>query len=333
MHHSAGSNTSSDWAGTVRAIWDFHSRPETEGGRGWGDVGYNYLIDPNGVIYEGRAGGDNVIGAHFSCRNGGTMGVCLLGTFQTSPPSAAALESLKRLLAWKAAQRQFMPLEEAHHTGTGLTLARVCGHRDANPSYPEEACSTTSCPGERLYGSLANIRTEVQAIIEAAAMQPLLTALAPTEVTVNTARLWGQLESEGGNPVLEWRFEWGTEGSFTRWTTAVFPAGTAFFADAGNLDRDTEYQFRFAARTSAGWSSSEPQFFRTRTSLAISFDLGTEGSLEVFGQPGTPLIIQASPDLLEWQPIRTSTIPANGVLRLQLNIGSLEKSFLRAIVP
>ena len=84
VHHSAGSNTSSDWAGTVRSIWDFHSRPVEDGGRGWGDVGYNYLIDPNGVIYEGRAGGDNVIGAHFSCRNGGTMGVCLLGTFVTT---------------------------------------------------------------------------------------------------------------------------------------------------------------------------------------------------------------------------------------------------------
>ena len=90
VHHSATANTSSDWAATVRSIWNFHTND-----RGWGDVGYNYLIDPNGVIYEGRAGGDNVIGAHFSCQNGGTMGVCMLGTFTSVSPTAAALSSLQ----------------------------------------------------------------------------------------------------------------------------------------------------------------------------------------------------------------------------------------------
>jgi len=62
VHHSAGVNTSSDWAATVRGIWDYHVNSN-----GWDDVGYNWLVDPNGVLYEGR--GDDVRGAHFCGNN------------------------------------------------------------------------------------------------------------------------------------------------------------------------------------------------------------------------------------------------------------------------
>ena len=105
VHHSGTPNTDTDWAARVRQILYYH-----RDSNGWGDIGYNYLIDPNGVIYEGRAGGDNVIGAHFSCMNGGTMGVCLLGTYEYVQPTQAAIESLENLLAWKCDQRNLNPL-------------------------------------------------------------------------------------------------------------------------------------------------------------------------------------------------------------------------------
>lgn len=160
VHHSAGTNSSSDWAATVRGIWTFHSLTNN-GGRGWGDIGYNYLIDPNGIIYEGRGGGDNVIGAHFSCQNGGTMGVCMLGTFTSVSPTAAALTSLRRLLAWKAEQRGIDPLGTNYHAGTRLILPTISGHRHGNPAVPQYACTRTSCPGDNLYAQLAVIRTNV----------------------------------------------------------------------------------------------------------------------------------------------------------------------------
>jgi hypothetical protein len=76
VHYTAGVNTATDWPAVVRSIWALHVQ-----GNGWNDIGYNYLIDPDGVLYEGRAGGDGVLGAHFSGVNSGTMGVALMGTY------------------------------------------------------------------------------------------------------------------------------------------------------------------------------------------------------------------------------------------------------------
>jgi hypothetical protein len=160
VHHSAGSNTASDWVATVQSIWSFHTLT-----RGWGDIGYNFLIDPDGVIYEGRAGGDS-IGAHFSCTNGGTMGVCLIGDFTAQNPSSAALDSLEQLLAWKSDAESIDPLMQAYHTQSGLTLDRISGHRDGNAG--DQGCpSGTVCPGAMLYPLLPDIRARVASIIGA----------------------------------------------------------------------------------------------------------------------------------------------------------------------
>ena len=158
VHHTAGSNTSSDWAAVVRSIWNFHIFTN-----GWSDVGYNYLIDPNGVIYEGRAGGDNVVGAHFSCQNGGTMGVSLLGTFTTVQPTTTALTSLKEVLSWKADQRNIDPAVASYHAGMRENLANISGHRDGNGL--AQSCGATECPGEMLYPLLPGIRSEVRNLV------------------------------------------------------------------------------------------------------------------------------------------------------------------------
>ena len=208
VHHSATANASSDWAATVRSIWDFHTND-----RGWGDIGYNYLIDPNGVIYEGRAGGDNVIGAHFSCQNGGTLGVCMLGTFTSVSPTAAALTSLKRLLAWKAEQRAINPLGTAYHAGTRLTLPTISGHRHGNPAVPEYACTTTSCPGDNLYGQLPAIRTDVANLISTGGGVPIVATQPATLISSNSARIWGRIIDDNGSAVVERRLEWGPAGS------------------------------------------------------------------------------------------------------------------------
>jgi uncharacterized repeat protein (TIGR01451 family) len=155
LHHSATSNTNTDWGAHVLQIFYYHRDHN-----GWGDIGYNYLIDPNGVIYEGRAGGDNVIGAHFSCMNGGTMGVCLLGTFESIELTQAALNSLVDLLAWSCDQHELDPLATAYHISSQLTLPRICGHKDGNSS--TAGCpSGTACPGAQLYAQLPKIRTAV----------------------------------------------------------------------------------------------------------------------------------------------------------------------------
>jgi hypothetical protein len=159
VHHTAISRDDRDWPAFLRDIWQFHV--ET---RGWDDVGYNYVIDPDGVIYEGRAGGDDVRGAHFICANENTMGVALVGDFEVAAPSEAAVESLVSLLAWKCDQRAIDPVGTTFHEGTQLWLRNISGHQDGNEAPAESgACPVgTVCPGRGLYELLPEIRERVR---------------------------------------------------------------------------------------------------------------------------------------------------------------------------
>ncbi len=158
VHHSAGANASSDWAAVIRSIWVLHVK-----GNGWNDIGYNFLVDPNGTIYEGRAGGDGVTGAHFSGVNTGTMGVCMVGTFTTEGPTSTAIESLKKVLGWQAEKWKLDVTGQARHAASGLTLNTVSGHRDAGLS--PQASGTTECPGLVLYTYLPGLRNDLSGAV------------------------------------------------------------------------------------------------------------------------------------------------------------------------
>ncbi len=154
VHHSAGANVSADWAAVVRSIWHYHVDT-----REWDDIGYNWLIDPNGVLYEGRP--DNVRGAHFSGHNTGTLGVCVLGNFHDAnpkiSPSSAAIETLERLLCWKSEKENINPLATKYHASSGLNLKTIAGHRNSG--------SGTACPGDSLYIQLPDIRIYVDSLL------------------------------------------------------------------------------------------------------------------------------------------------------------------------
>ncbi|AXT56227.1 N-acetylmuramoyl-L-alanine amidase [Aquimarina sp. MMG015] len=153
VHHEFGSNSSSDWAARVRSVQNFHMNSN-----GWSDIGYNFLIDPNGVIYEGRAGGDSAVGAHFCGRNRNTMGVCMLGNYSSATPKVATQNSLKDLLAWKATKENINPSGFAYHYSIDGSLRTISGHRDGG------GCS--ACPGDGGYAILPSIRTGVQNLID-----------------------------------------------------------------------------------------------------------------------------------------------------------------------
>lgn len=145
IHHSAGTNVANDWAAVARAIWDLHVS-----GNGWSDIGYNWLVDPDGRVYEGRS--DDAIGAHFCAKNTGTVGVCVMGTFTNQPPTEAAIEGLVNLLSWKACQYDIDPLGESLHNSSGEVLFNISGHRDG--------CNT-ACPGDMFYPLLPAVRAGV----------------------------------------------------------------------------------------------------------------------------------------------------------------------------
>lgn len=173
VHHTADSNSllngESNWAARVRAIWRFHTY---DSGRGWGDVGYNWLIDPNGVVYEGRRGSsetDRDAVAFHDTANRGSMGVVLIGTYNSVTPTSAAQETLINLLAWKAQQRQIDPYGSSYYYGcqqsrfcaphhNGAIVPNLLGHRQVTPGH-------TSCPGDRGIDILPNVRARVAAML------------------------------------------------------------------------------------------------------------------------------------------------------------------------
>lgn len=154
VHHTAtevrdinGDNRmdSRDYAAIVRAIYHYHA--ET---RKWGDVGYNYLIDPLGNIYEGRYGGDKVVGGHVLCHNQGTIGISLIGNYQNNQVPEPALQALSDLVALKAKQHNLNT--KGKNIFRGNEDYSVIGHRDLR---------STSCPGKNLYSKLDWVRKKV----------------------------------------------------------------------------------------------------------------------------------------------------------------------------
>ncbi len=146
VHHTAGTNTATDWAAVVRSIWDFHVNVN-----GWDDIGYNFLVDPNGIVYEGR--GDGRLGAHFCAQNGGTVGICVMGDFTSIQPTDEAVGSLEDFLAWDCCDKNIDPLGSGFHGASGLTLPFISGHRDG---------CMTSCPGDMFYPLLPGVRQATQ---------------------------------------------------------------------------------------------------------------------------------------------------------------------------
>lgn len=155
VHHSAGQTTSSDFAAVVRSYYDLHTNTN-----GWDDIGYNWLIDGNGVIYEGR--GQGLQGAHFSCMNENTIGICVIGNYENATPTAEAINALQNFIAWGSCEEDIDVLGMDFHPSSTFNLNNISGHLDGNNS--PNACSSTVCPGVNLYGLLPTIRDEISAL-------------------------------------------------------------------------------------------------------------------------------------------------------------------------
>lgn len=154
VHHSATNYPSgTDYAQVVYSFWDYHVNTH-----GWSDIGYNWLVDPNGILYEGR--GDGIRGAHFSCMNSNTMGVCVIGNFETTTPTTETIATLENLIAWEATDKDIDILENAYHPPSQLNLYTISGHKDGNPA-PVGCPSGTLCPGTNLYSELVTIRNDI----------------------------------------------------------------------------------------------------------------------------------------------------------------------------
>jgi hypothetical protein len=162
VHHTAGASSysPSQSAAIVRGIEVYHVKAN-----GWNDIGYNFLVDRYGQVFEGRFGGvdRNVIGAHAEGFNIGSFGVAVIGTYGDAAPPAAAQNALANLVAWRLDIAHVDPLgrltwssggNARFPVGTPVFLRAISGHRDTG---------FTTCPGNALYTRLGAIASKVAA--------------------------------------------------------------------------------------------------------------------------------------------------------------------------
>jgi len=148
LHHAAGFSASSLESGKiqVRAIQDFH-----QDGRGWNDIGYHFVVDMDGNIYQGRP--ETVIGAHVGGANTGNIGVCILGCYHPPEQNWPCFDNLDysteraliKLYAWISDTYDYNPQV-------------LLGHRDY--------FNRTSCPGDNVWPLIPNMRTDISLFME-----------------------------------------------------------------------------------------------------------------------------------------------------------------------
>jgi hypothetical protein len=206
VHHTVSANDygPQDSAGIVLAMAKYHRDTN-----GWNDLGYNFVVDKYGQIFEGRAGGIDqaVIGAQAQGYNSHSTGMANIGTFTDVGQTDVALDALARLIAWK------LPLHgvpvtgqivltsgggelNRYKSGTPVTLERICGHRDGD---------ATECPGTALYAQLPALRERAAAIAPATPVGVVGLTLDPpaaTSVVYGEAlALTGALKRGDGSPI------------------------------------------------------------------------------------------------------------------------------------
>ena len=152
VHHTVNANdyTKAEVPGILRSIYAYHTQS-----RGWSDIGYNFLVDRFGRIWEGRYGGVDrpVVGAHTLGYNDYSFAMSAIGNFEQVQPSAAILAAYGRLFAWKLSLHGVNAASTRQRVGDTWFPA-VNGHRDA---------ASTACPGKYLYAKLGIIRASAAA--------------------------------------------------------------------------------------------------------------------------------------------------------------------------
>jgi hypothetical protein len=237
VHHTAGTNTytAAQSAAIVRGIELYHVK-----GNGWNDIGYNFLVDKYGQIFEGRYGGVDkaIVGAHSLGFNTGSVGIAVLGEYGTTPLSPAAKTSLEQLLAWKLDVAHIDPLSIVSWTsggnprfpsGVAVQLRAISGHRDTN---------FTDCPGNALYAQLPQIARDVAALGGPKIYAPLatgklgapirfgahLSASLPWTVTLTDSTGAVAAQGSGTGSLVDWTWD-ATLAPVQKYTWTIATAG------------------------------------------------------------------------------------------------------------
>jgi len=273
VHHTVSANdySRSEARSVVLGICRFHRNSN-----GWNDIGYNFLVDKYGTLYEGRAGGVDraVVGAQAQGYNSQSTGIANIGTHSSVPQTGAALDAMARLIRWK------LPLHgtptsgstvvtsaggdtNRYAAGRDVRIRRISGHRDTN---------LTECPGGALYAQLGDLRARVGDASGGAGTR--LTA----KVTPRTAgyrtrvKVAGQLSKLDGSPITGTRV--GVQARTTRGryrTVAKVPLDSDGHYEAVIRPRGTRYvRVRFGGGGGLRGSLSRRTLLRVKPVLKLS---------------------------------------------------------------
>ena len=147
VHHTVNANgyKKRDVPSILRGIYAYHTQS-----RGWSDIGYNFLVDRFGRVWEGRYGGVDrpVVGAHTLGYNEDSFAMSAIGNFETAQPSQAMIEAYGAVFAWKLSLHG-VKAGSMNQYVTSRSFAAINGHREA---------ASTACPGQYLYDQIPQIR-------------------------------------------------------------------------------------------------------------------------------------------------------------------------------
>ncbi|GAA2037814.1 N-acetylmuramoyl-L-alanine amidase [Pseudokineococcus marinus] len=165
VHHAASANgyAQSQVPGIIRSFYAYHVKSN-----GWCDLGYNFLVDRFGQAWEGRYGSlsKTVVGAHAAGFNTGTVGVSMIGNYDTAAVPAAMVDTVSRVIAWRFSLAGIDPKGTARLVsgasgikfakGSTVTLPTIFAHRDVG---------YTTCPGKNGYAQMGPIRDRVAQLL------------------------------------------------------------------------------------------------------------------------------------------------------------------------
>ena len=276
VHHTATKHDDPDPAATVRAIYQYHAVD-----KGWGDIGYNFIVDAQGRIYKGRwsgprdsltgdtvtgenADGHGVTGAHVGGYNSGTMGIAVLGNYDRAvSPSTASVKAVTDHLAWEAQRHEIDPEGTSDYTNpvngsVKEQMPNISAHRD---------WASTACPGKNLYAELPHIRTGAATVIAAdtddVTPPAAPTGLAATAGDTTVASDWADSPEAD---IAYYTVQRSTDGEVT-WSD-VSSTTTSRYDDTAVVNGST-YHYRGTATDGSG-NPSEPSVVVTATPMAAT---------------------------------------------------------------
>ncbi len=227
LHHSAANTTSDNFPGVVLSYWDWHVN-----GRGWADIGYNWLVNRNGVVYKGRAWysstQENVQGAHNSI-NGNTSGICMIGNFVNSAlPSTVQWNQTYEILAFLCDKFGLDPTASTYHAALGRVNDVIDGHKDSGGYI-----TGTTCP-ENIANYYTTIRNAVKSRLGGASGPENLSAAISECPDNNVTFDWD-------NSGTGWQIHVSTSSSFStyylKWVSGLTTyTGPEYFVSNSNGD-------------------------------------------------------------------------------------------------